>query len=132
MKFAEAFNRLGYRLEVPRLDWSAQNDDGVCLSLWRSEINWKDLSFDTRVDAGPPATWNAAGNNKRMRHLSTALAKFDGWVDVVVVDGVPGEGVNNATPWNPEDRQGRRWRVSNFDDLTGHFAARAVSPGPEQ
>jgi hypothetical protein len=125
MKFSEAFNKLGYKLAVPRTDWSASNDAGVCLSLWRSEIDWKSLSFETRLHAGPPDTWNAAGNNKRMRHLTSAIEHFSGWVDVVVVDGDPGHGITNATPWSPATRKGLKWRVTWFDYNLGHFSAAA-------
>lgn len=128
MQFAEAFKRLGYKLAVPRTDWSAESETGVCLSLWRSEIDWKSLTMDTRVHAGPPSTWNAAGNNKRKRHLATALERHAGWIDVVVVDGVPGKGVTRATPWNPAERQGLRWQVSEFESVIGHFTAKAVAP----
>jgi hypothetical protein len=125
MRFSEAFNKLGYELPVPRTDWSAESSTGICISLWRSEIDWSDLSFDTRVNAGSPTTWNPAGNNKRKRHLAEALKRFDGWVDVVVVDGIPGKGVTNATPWNPKERKGLKWRVLSCDDDVGHFVARA-------
>ena len=128
MKFTEAFNRLGYRLPVPRTDWSAESEFGICLSLWRTEIDWKTLSTNTRIHAGPPATWNAAGNNKRKRHITAAIERFDGWIDVVIVDGVPGEGVEKASPWNPAERRGLKWRISDFDPVVGHFSAAAV-PG---
>lgn len=128
MKFTDAFSRLGYHLPVPRTDWSAENETGICLSLWRSEIDWKSLSTDTRIHAGPPDTWNPAGNNKRRRHLAAALERYGGWVDVVIVDGIPGEGVDNATPWNPRERRGLRWQVYDFEPGVGHFAARAILP----
>jgi hypothetical protein len=128
MKFSEAFRKLGYEVEFPRLDWSALNENGVCLSLWRSEIDWKSLSFDTRVNAGPISTWNPAGANKRKRHLKKAMEDHDAWIDVVVVDGIPGEGVDKATPWMPKDRRGLRWRVFDFDPDAGHFVAKAVHP----
>lgn len=127
MKFSEAFNRLGYQLDTPRLDWSAANENGVCISLWRTEIDWKNLSFDTRTGAGHPSTWYPAGNNKRKRHLATALQEHDGWVDVVVVDGVPGEGVHKAAPWIPQERRGLKWRVLELDSNVGHFSARALT-----
>jgi hypothetical protein len=73
MRFTEAFAKLGYKVRAPRTDWSATSDDGVCLSLWRTEINWTDLSFDTQIDAGPPDTWNPAGNNRRKQHIAEAL-----------------------------------------------------------
>lgn len=126
MRYADAFAKLGYLLEAPRQDWSASNDSGVCLSLWRSEIDWKSLSFDTRVNAGPVETWNVAGRNKRRRHLAQAIAHHGGWIDVVVVDGVPGEGVDNASPWMVKERQGRRWKVVDLDPEIGHFKTVAM------
>lgn len=126
MKYGEAFEKLGYRLETPRLDWSAVNEQGVCISLWRTEIDWPSLSFDSRVNCGPVSTWNPAGNNKRKRHLQAALDQHDGWVDVVVVDGVPGKGVDKASPWIPTERKGLRWRILEFDPDEGHFRAGAM------
>lgn len=123
MRYAEAFKRLGYDLANPRQHWSCTSDAGVCLSLWRSEIDWKGRKFDTREDANPLDTWNTAGNNQRKRDLAVAVEKFGGWVDVVVVDGVPGEGVDKATPWIPAERQGLHWRVSEFESSSGHFRA---------
>lgn len=123
MKFGEAFSKLGYQLDTPRLDWSAVNDTGVCISLWRSEIDWPALSFDTRINAGPPSTWNPAGNNKRKRHLARAVQEHSGWVDVVIVDGIPGEGVDKASPWISKEREGRKWRVLEFEPELGHFKA---------
>lgn len=128
MKYGEAFRKLGYQLEAPRLDWSAANDQGVCITLWRSEIDWPKLKMDSRVDAGPVSTWNMAGNNKRKRHLTTALQEHNGWLDVVIVDGVPGHGVDKATPWYPTERKGLRWRVSDLDLGTGHFTVQALKP----
>ena len=130
MKFAEAFSRLGYDLRLPRLHWSSSNDTGVAITLWRSEIDWKSkpLTMDTLRHCGPPETWNPAGNNQRIRDLAVALEKFDGWIDVVIVDGVPGEGVDKATPWTPPERQGLKWRVRNFDPESGHFIAEAIAP----
>jgi hypothetical protein len=127
VRFGEAFEKLGYRLDTPRLDWSAANERGVCISLWRSEINWKELSIDTRIDAGPVSTWNPAGNNKRKRHLQQALDEHGGWVDVVVLDGVPGKGVDKASPWIPTERKGLRWKVEDFDPGIGHFQAKAIT-----
>ena len=123
MKYAEAFKKLGYNLANPRQHWSCASERGVCLSLWRSEIDWKNRKFDTREDAGPVTTWNSAGANQRKRDLALARSDFDGWIDVVVVDGIPGEGVDEATPWLPANRQGLRWRVTDFDEENGHFRA---------
>ena len=123
MRYAEAFTKLNYDLRLPRQHWSAVSDQGVCISLWRVEIDWKNRKFDSREDANPPDTWNAAGANKRKEHLKTAVQEFGGWVDVVVVDGIPGEGVDKATPWNPAERENLLWRVTFFDEAMGHFRA---------
>lgn len=124
MKFAEAFKALGYRLAIPRTDWSAENERGVCISLWRSEIQWKPGMpwIDTRLHAGPIERWNPAGNNKRIKHLTRAVHDLDGWVDVVVVDGEPGHGITDAEAWTRVPR----WRVENFDPDTGHFTTRTT------
>lgn len=126
MKFSEAFARLGYKLDLPRQDWSAENGRGVCISLWRTEIDWASLSIDTRVNCGPVSSWSPAGSNKRKRHLQKAVSEHDGWLDVVIVDGVPGQGVTKATPWLPQDRRNLRWRLVSFDPVIGHFSARAT------
>ena len=123
MGYKEAFAKLGYDLKNPRQHWSCASDIGVCLSLWRTEIDWTARKMDTREDAGPVDTWNPAGANQRKRDLAVAMADFGGWIDVVVVDGIPGKGVNNATPWNPAEREGLRWRVTEFDEVSGHFRA---------
>ena len=127
MRYAEAFKKLGYDLKNPRQHWSCASEDGVCLSLWRKEIDWKHHKFDTREDAGPTGTWNAAGANQRIRDLVVARDRFDGWIDVVVVNGTPGVGVDDATPWQ---RKGLRWRVIAFDENSGHFRAEVFSTTP--
>ena len=85
------------------------------------------LSIDSRVNCGSVYTWNPAGNNKRKRHLQQAIDNHDGWIDVVVVDGVPGQGVDKASPWIAAERRGLRWKVEDFDPEVGHFRARAVT-----
>jgi hypothetical protein len=124
MRYAQAFKKLGYDIRNPRQHWSCSSNHGVCLSLWRKEIDWKNHKFDTREDAGPTETWNPAGANQRIRDLIVARDDFDGWIDVVVVDGTPGAGVDEATPWQ---REGLRWRVVAFDEPTGHFRAEVIS-----
>jgi hypothetical protein len=123
MRYAEAFKKLGYDLPNPRQHWSCSGEKGVCLSLWHKEIDWKNRKFDTKEDAGPPEGWSTAGAKQRIRDLKLAMEKFGGWVDVVVVKGVPGQGVDNANPWLPNERQGQRWRVTTFEESTGHFRA---------
>jgi hypothetical protein len=126
MRFVEAFNSMGYDVPAWRTDWSAQKDDGICLSLWTKETDWKNLVMDTRVHADPIEGWgHKPGNRKRILHARRALNEFDGWVDVVKIEGVPGESYGSAAPWEPNERQGRQWRVVFLDDATGHLRLEA-------
>jgi hypothetical protein len=126
MQFVEAFNAIDYEVEVPRQDWSAQKTNGICLTLWSKETDWKALVMDTRLHAGPIEGWqHKPGNAKRILHARRALDEFDGWVDVVKIDGDPGEGYGNASPWNPHERMGRHWRITFLDDVTGHLRLEA-------
>lgn len=131
MRFVEAFNSLGYEVPVPRTDWSSEKADGVCLSLWKSEVDWAaPPSFDLFKLHTPGQTdWeNLPGAQKRARHLGRAMEEFDGWVDVVLLTGVPGEGVKSADPWRATERKGHRWCVTGFDAGSGFFTARAMVP----
>jgi hypothetical protein len=126
MQYGEAFAKLGYNLQVPRQDWSAEKEDGICITLWRSEIDWKSLVMDSRIHGGPNEIWaGLPGNPKRIRHANRALAEFGGFVDVIVVDGIPGNGVTKATPWQPSERKGLQWTITFLDDLTGHIRLEA-------
>jgi hypothetical protein len=126
MQFVEAFEALGYNVENQRQDWSAENDSGICLSLWTKETDWKQLVMDTRVHATGWNSWGLKpGNKKRAIHAKRALDEFDGWVDVVKIDGDPGVGYGVATPWQPEERKGYRWRITHLDELTGHLRLEA-------
>ena len=129
MQFVEAFNSLGYQVPAWRTDWSAEKSDGVCLSLWTKETDWKNLVMDTRVHADPIESWGQKpGNRKRIQHARRALDEFDGWVDVVKIDGTPGESYGSASPWIPAERQGRVWRLVFLDDDTGHLRLEAQIP----
>ncbi|MEC3912238.1 hypothetical protein U5A82_17675 [Sphingobium sp. CR2-8] len=131
MKYGEAFSKLGYKLQAPRTDWSAQGDHGVCLTLWRSEIDWaaKPLTMDTRLRGGRLEEWERKpGNIKRRMHILYALEHHAGWVDAIIVDGTSKTGVEKATPWNAEERFGLRWRITYFEADTGHFCVEALSP----
>jgi hypothetical protein len=131
MQFGEAFRELGYKLGAPRQDWSAENGSGVCLSLWQKEIHPtnRGLWIDTTVHCGPLEIWRSKpGNRKRIDHIYRAVSSLDGFVDVVLVNGTPGEGYDDAHPWKPEQRKGHRWRVVHFDPQTGHFRAETVPP----
>jgi hypothetical protein len=122
MLFSEAFAKLGYSLDNPRQDWSAEKMGGICLTLWSKETDWKALVMDTRIHAKQLASWrDKPGNKKRIRHAKLALAGFDGWIDVVKLDGEPGVSFGNASPWLPSERMGKRWRVTYVDEATGHI-----------
>jgi hypothetical protein len=125
MKYAEAFKSLGYDIESPRQDWSAESQDGVCLSLWQKEIRMTNGApwLDTKLHGKPLELWVAKpGNRKRMRHLTRAVKDFGGKIDVVVVTGIPGEGYGSANPWRTKEN-GARWHITSFEAETGHFSA---------
>lgn len=126
MQFVEAFERLGYHVEAPRTDWTAEKPDGVCISLWRKEMGTRDglLWMDTHVHADPIEGWgDKPGNAKRIRHLRRALSEFAGEVDVIIVSGEPGVSYGTAQPWIAEGgRAGTFWQIVSFDESTGHFA----------
>ena len=129
MQFVEAFNWLGYQVPVWRTDWSAEKPDGICLSLWTKETDWKQLVMDTRLHADPIEGWgNKPGNKKRILHARRALDEFGGWIDVVKIEGIPGETYGSASPWLPSDRHGRRWRITYLEDETGHLRMEAQVP----
>ena len=58
MQFTEAFERLGYSVEAQRQDWSAENEHGVCISLWRQEMGIRDglLWIRPLTDTSMPLT----------------------------------------------------------------------------
>lgn len=92
---------------------------------WKAGQPW----LDTRAHGGPIERWGgAAGNRKRIEHIERAIGEFDGNVDVVVVRGKPGEGVDDAFPWLPERRKGYRWKITAFEPRTGHFRAETFLP----
>ena len=49
------------------------------------------------------------------------MDKFAGRVDVVIVEGIPGQGVKDANPWFAPARKGA-WHLTYFDPESGHFA----------
>lgn len=125
MKFTAAFKALGYTLLAYRTDWSAAGPHGICMSLWKRETDWKALVMDTRLHAGPLNDWqHKAGNARRIEHAQRALDEFDGWVDVVTIDGIPGDSYGDAHPWRVEDRR-KRWRITFLDPVTGHLRLEA-------
>jgi hypothetical protein len=128
MQYAEAFKALGYTLLSPRQDWSTANDTGVCLSLWRVELAMRNRLpwFNTKLHGRPISKWGfKPGNKLRIAHFALATATSDGFVDVIIVSGVPGGPYGDATPWISADRKGR-WRLADFDSQTGHFEVSVV------
>ncbi len=123
MQFTEAFKKLGYKLDAHRTDWSAANEQGVCVTIWRKEMgaDGERLWHDSRIHADPIEQWNhKPGHSKRIKHLKKAVAEYDGLVDVVIVQGEPGVSYESAAPWEP-DQRGHRWRVTFFDEAIGHW-----------
>lgn len=125
MQFVEAFEHLGYKLEAQRQDWTAANERGVCISLWKKEMGVREglLWMDTHVHADPLENWqHKPGNRKRIEHVRRALTEFGGRVDVVIVSGEPGVSYGSAQPWlSNGKRAGTFWQVTELDDDTGHF-----------
>jgi hypothetical protein len=129
MRFVEAFKSLGYDLSSPRQDWSAEKVDGVCITLWKEEVDRKPPPprFDLCNHWDPAANdWqHLQGHSKRLRHLNRAVSELDGWADMIIVGGKPGEGYETADPWLPNQRLNHGWRITKFDNETGFFAASA-------
>ena len=129
MQYVEAFSSIGYDVPSPRQDWSAEKEDGVCITLWKVEIDW--IPPPPRFDCWKTQTpgeneWDMLpGNRKRARHIARALEEFGGWVDVIIVNGTPGEGYKSTDIWKPEQRMKHRWRIQKFDQATGFFSAAA-------
>ena len=126
MKFVEAFNALGYEVEAPRQDWSAEKADGVCVTLWNQEISKEGgLPYMDLWEHWPEGgEWQSKpGNAKRIRHINRALNEFGGRVDVIFVSGNPGQSYENAEPWIVEKRQNRHWHITRFDREGGNFRA---------
>lgn len=129
MQFVRAFEALGYRLGNVQQSWSAEKNNGVCISLWRAEMSVKNGKawMNSREHAGPLELWrHKNGNTWRRAHLARALAEFEGYVDVVIVHGEPGGPYKDADPWDIAGRKGR-WRITEFDPETGHFGAEVVA-----
>ena len=129
MQYVEAFNKLGYQVPNPRQDWSAEKADGVCITLWKVEIDWAPPPprFDNWKGHTPGANgWDMLpGHKKRALHIARAVDEFSGWIDVIIVNGTPREGYGSAEIWSPEQRRYHRWRIQKFDKVTGFFSAAA-------
>ena len=125
MQFVEAFERLGYKVDAPRQDWSAMKLNGVCITPWKKELRTQDgrLWMSTRDHAGPIEKWgDKAGNRKRISHLRRAVNELGDKVDVVIVSGEPGASYGTAQPWLSEgSRAGTFWEITAFEEESGHF-----------
>jgi len=127
MLYNEAFQKLGYQLVSPRSDWTAESETGICITLWKEELAFNNGKpwIDTKLHCQPIEIWgDKPGNKKRIQHLQKAVSEYNGFVDVIIVHGEPGEKVTNADPWKQEGkRQGYRWKITGFEQDTGHFSA---------
>lgn len=122
MQYEQAFNSLGYSLISVRNDWTAEKYDGVCVTIWKRELDWKSMVMDSQIHGGDIAGWgHKQGNARRILHATRALAEFDGWVDAILISGQPGISYEDAQPWIPADKGGKRWRVTFLDSSTGHI-----------
>jgi hypothetical protein len=70
MQFVEAFDALGYAVQVPRQDWSAEKPDGVCISLWKKELGTRDgmLWMNTRIPRGPIGEMGHESGESKAHH----------------------------------------------------------------
>lgn len=133
MQYVEAFQKLGYQLANARQDWSAQNEYGVCVTIWTKELakmaGKSPLYFDLWELHPDGGEWEKkAGHKKRTRHIAHAVEKFDGKVDVIFVSGEPGESYKDADPWliKGQHLNGSRpgcWKIIKFCAETGYFRA---------
>ena len=131
MKFGEAYRSIGYDLDNVQTDWSALKDGhGVAISIWWAEVrvesgrpvfSTKELGRDDT-----PATDARLGARKRFKHIQTAHSAFGGWVDAIILTGVPGEGYGSAEPWDPA-KCGGQWRITKHEEETGHFLVELVA-----
>jgi hypothetical protein len=127
MQYSAAFEELGYKLENVRQDWSAENVDGVCITIWKRRINWGEMSYDTRLGRTSIDVWKEkSGNKKRIVHAKRVLRDFDGWVDAILISGAPEKGsYEDAQIWIPSEKGGKRWRIVFLDEVTGHIRLEA-------
>jgi hypothetical protein len=126
MDYKAAFTKLGYYLRNHRQDWSAEKSEAVCITIWKLEIDWPTMVMDSRVSGSDIAIWGGKqGNKKRTAHAKRALTDFGGWIDAILVDGIPGVSYGKAFVWIPEERENRFWRVTFLDEITGQLRLEA-------
>ncbi|MCA1935513.1 MAG: hypothetical protein LDL37_08675 [Asticcacaulis sp.] len=117
--YAEAFKTLGYYISSPISDVSSEKEDGVVIAIMRHELRYenKRTIFDTRqIPDWEKMRMSLPGNTRRRAHLSKAVDKFGGLVDVILYDK-PVKGNGDAEIAN---RPNSRWVVTYFDEITGH------------
>jgi putative transcriptional regulator len=129
MGYVEAFEKLGYTINPPFSDVSAEKSDGIALAIFRKEIDWKAKIFDTAL----VARWeenrrNLPGNTKRIQHLRRAQNEFSGHVDVILHDQTADGTTAGAEPWV---RPKSHWQLTYFDEATGHHRIELVSESSE-
>jgi len=130
LKYVEAFRSLGYVVDAPRTDWSAEKSDGICITIWQRERGVKDgLPYLDLWELHPSGgAWEGKpGHAKRTRHLTRCISEFNGKVDVIFVQGDPGTSYDNAVPWDSIKR-GAGWHIARFDPQTGYFRAEVDAP----
>lgn len=126
MQYSAAFEALGYSLDNVRQDWSAENATGVCVTIWKRQMNWDEMSYDTRQHKTKSEIWQAKlGNRKRVAHAKRALEDFEGWIDAILISGEPGVSYEDAQLWVPSEKGGKRWRVVFLDEASGHLRLEA-------
>ncbi len=125
MQYVEAFKKLGYMLDAPRQDWSAQKDGGVCITIWQKERSIADgLPYLDLWGLHPSGAdfEGKPGHSKRTKHRQMAMDQFGGQVDAIFVSGTPGESYENASPWIVEERKGITGTFRNSTPLPATFA----------
>jgi hypothetical protein len=119
-----AYESVGYTLlreGQMKPHWSAEKPDGICISLWASELKGK-TKLDTLIDSDV-SKCDSKLNRIRIEHLKRAKQSYHGLVDVIILNGIPG----NSKP-KPDDR---KWKVTFLDEVTGDFAVEVVQEVPE-
>ena len=121
--YAASYRELGYELRFNQ-EWSAEKSDGVCISLWVSELqNMNSDVYDTEQHAKPLETWTKSMNTKRIPMLLKALHSHEGWVDAVIRDDTNGRTDAPTKPWMLSEQGGLKWKLIDVDKDTGHFKA---------